>query len=152
MWYTIGGICLPTTPRWVPWWYMPPYYTSLGTPLVYTVHLVLPGTLTPVFSDPVRDSLGSTLRIVRDMRRIQASLLLRCEEWKRVLRRVAPVLPEESVERLDRRRVTLGKSGIKQGCCARWVTLPAIRSLLGMMRRVVFVRHGNYTFCQECED
>ena len=68
-------ICLPTYIGGYPTWYMPPYYTSLGTPLLYTVHPVLPGTLSPPGTVQDDEALGSNLGIVKRMRRIEAPSL-----------------------------------------------------------------------------
>jgi len=38
---------------------MPPYYTLPGTPPVYTVHSVLPGTPSPADTLPEEGALGS---------------------------------------------------------------------------------------------
>ena len=80
-WYTLGyqhpwyTLYIPTvvhpvyTHRGTP----PGIHLSLGTPPgihPLRVHL---GTPTPVFSDPVGDSLGSTLRLITEIRRIEAS-------------------------------------------------------------------------------
>jgi len=48
--------------------YIPPLYTSLGTPLGIPPYPALPGTPTPVFSCPDDEALGSVLGIIRGER------------------------------------------------------------------------------------
>jgi len=54
---------------------------------------------------PVEEALGSNLEIRLGMKRREPSFSLKCVGWWEPLRRVLPLLPDITDERLDRRRV-----------------------------------------------